>query len=237
MMIDINAHKLTNSPGASQFTKLLHKALGIFCESNDGAIHIDDKCVTSVYFGACWKTNIWIGRLCDLSFRGDWGNTHLQPQAYRLYEWWALLPHQWWYVSLRRDSSQDRKPRLQVCHLDIAFPTDLVAVLEVHWPFEFSQTAKKFGSSFPMQRWSWVGSRRVWLPRVPSWIVLATNFQWKLREQSRTWYDLLEIAWCATHRTHLLEKVFSVFYRWLSWDWSCTFWKGPRIAKQEADLL
>jgi hypothetical protein len=58
MIVDVYAHKLTETPSPPKFSELFHKVQRIPGKPNDSTVHVNHESMGSVYFRSSGETNV-----------------------------------------------------------------------------------------------------------------------------------------------------------------------------------
>lgn len=66
MMINVDADEFTESPGATQFPKVLNKTSRILCQTNDATVDVHDKTIGAVNLGPSRETDVC--KNCDQDY-------------------------------------------------------------------------------------------------------------------------------------------------------------------------
>lgn len=59
VVIDVDAHKLTETPSPPKFSELFHEAQRIPGKSNDSAVYVNHESMRPVYFRSSGETDIY----------------------------------------------------------------------------------------------------------------------------------------------------------------------------------
>jgi hypothetical protein len=58
VIIDVNAHELTDASCPPKFSELCHEAQRVSSKADNGPVYVDHKGVGSVYLRSCGETDI-----------------------------------------------------------------------------------------------------------------------------------------------------------------------------------